>query len=862
MKEALYSIYKSNKFINSIITQYILLIVLIIAVQITYISSLTVSDCKFYEIFDLETQKCTSCKETNTYYYAGQCKSFCPTGYDIIKDINYCYRCTNLNNYFYRGSCDYTSCPSETIKNDTSRICSECIWNDKYYYSGNCVTTCDVGLIPNIETHVCGNCKEQGLFYFNGECISSCPQGTYISASDTNTCMFCYEQGKYYDISTDKCRSSCSSGQFKDWHNFRCLDNCLDYDMYQEGQYCVSSCDAFSLSIDETNKICHGCYADNQLNSTIKPYWKNNFCVDSCETPLIVANGVCVTNTTLICSSYKYCNKDSSCEMINTSLYHCVCDTSKDQYGKYCNKTLTEYLDDFSKIKSFLNKFSQVTVLASLKETTIYSELKDISLLIVNSTELHKTIYTDYGFTDKILSFYDQTFSNNNFKDISKADVLIFFEIVDAIVSIDKTLIYENSITLNSVNEHIRYLYRFMNIMVLNYFEVYDDTLNYDYIRKDNYYIYLFSNTYSNYNRYAFDSVFFSAIELSNCALSESGDKLIMYFEIEIDLTSLYKEQPAYEFKSFSFPINFSMLDGNGVVGIDNCSFLIYFKGEDRQDFWVTTYMDLANSLKTNSDINLYDINDDYFSNDCYFYTSNDTYTNLTVTERVKNYYKNASMVCGMYDINNKVDEYVKCKLKGIKRNFFICDCSYIPKDNMLFLYFKEEFYNDNQSYKILNSVWFCFRIGLSFPDSLHNIWFFIVNLFLILEITGIISHFLSFENSFENEYYNIAYYDLDYFMFFLVPSLNIQMDIRIENSDWLNRLNEQEILVDKNKKLSISYYHANNNEEVFTNSKNNNKIKSVNDSHKNEGSYLVNLEDNNNTEFKVNKKYNERRMR
>ena len=225
-----------------------------------------------------------------------------------------------------------------------------------------------------------------------------------------------------------------------------------------------------------------------------------------------------------------------------------------------------------------------------------------------------------------------------------------------------------------------------------------------DFSNPDNYFqqkfysfeIKAFSYNSRNYQRMVFESKekfypYFSESEIA-CLMNEYGNVSNPINYIFITLTLMLD----YTYKDDSIRYGSSnyiiiILDENGEIqnlSDLNCTVSINFPMIDNLKLNSSSIFQNYQSLNIYG-INIFDKNDNFFKDFCFKFSGNSSNTNMTLSNRAKNFFLNLSLICMGKSYNNQNNS--ACKFNTLGRSYIECNCNLSSFDN----FYSFNFIND-----------------------------------------------------------------------------------------------------------------------------------------------------------------------
>jgi hypothetical protein len=737
------------------------------------------SICKFGEIYDVDINNCTSCKNKNQYYKDNKCVDYCEDYPGLIKDYNYCFKCDkNKNEFYYRLSDLCLSfCPKNTIPNTVWGFCQECGWEGNFFFNSTCVSECPLGTVVDSDNYVCINCKDNNTYHFNNQCYDSCPLGTALDDFLLNSCIECRYQGRN-SLDSGGCSDTCNKKGYAIVDDI--CQNCTEKNLFLQNGRCEDMC--IGNDYQEIGNLCDTCKGRGHGLFMIDDFTSNEPCVENCGNLMTDwVHNICIKDLDF------YLNKMSSqCNGVswlidsnNNFLCYCydnelgnLCQIKYDQDFFYKNETIQMFnylkgihsdpLFDFKNSK-FYKLFRHILLLLIFNNPqTAFQNTKNTYISILETflqTEF-KNSYTNINVEDvyNLVQGYDTLISLKyyllygkyfDFPAALDANYYNMDQLLTSIITNYETLIVQLSSFMsnmlptkqNNTNKYLEY-----------YIEAGGNILFYKCFSANQYnYFYQVKNNIDLYKSYFRTSIL--------CLATHKGYFLSMSNEMNIH----YLLEKVLTISNY---YNLMFFNSNFTLSNFDCPVYLYFPIRDTENFNFTNPLKLLNSLKI-FDINPFDYKDPFFNNVCYSYNS--IYETFIRSDRVKKYFLNFTAVC-VSKLNNVNEENTEeCSFIGIENSrtengpnpYIICNCPYIDSKKTYYFYLKE--YNLTNLPSNIPQFWKCFERGFKMENIFYNSGFLVINILSIFELTFIVIHFMLFETIFVRQFNNIILYDFDF---------------------------------------------------------------------------------------------------
>lgn len=508
----------------------------------------------------------------------------------------------------------------------------------------------------------------------------------------------------------------------------------------------------------------------------------------NCKHPRVIKDKVCLWNITEYCHTTNICGLDSTCSMINTNEFICHCTPGKEAYGLNCRFSAAQYIEALIKVTSTMEKLEKITVVSNIPLSLI-NEISSILPFINNFPSLHPKIYDKYFFVKKMISYFDQIYvsSKKELNDKEIADLnSIIPNIINSCVYIMKTMVYQVKSKDKTIFDDIIFFMEMINYLSqvnlkLAIKKENFNELSYSFLILNNTNYFAFALNENTLNRHYLYREFYDIVDFDSCLLKHSMKYYIVFLEMNIDLSNIFKKLIGSEVDLLSNPYFISLLNiETNEYEEMNCPIRILATLREKEKILTIDNQNSTLRLIKELSINPLDLDDDFFTSDCYYYEKNGTFANMTINDRIKHYYKNLSLKLGVFDIRNKT--FYNCDMDYIEKDksfeyvdkfFFTCDK--IVQSGWYFYYYTKKTYVDYNPLQTIFSNTKCFSKGLNFPDNLASVWFYIVNAIIIAEVSLLITHFLTYERFYEVHFTKIFFFDLDYYYYHLLPAMIIK---------------------------------------------------------------------------------------
>lgn len=778
--------------------------------------------CPNNTLVEESTKVCKECSWDKKYFYEKQCWNKCNHFLAVNETENVCVNCKNeptaLNMYNYETN--------KCVSNNTSNWPEGFgILNRKF----NVISYCNkIGKTAFSTTRIClKKCYvlasvvdlQLGIIcyavYFKGK----------IFAYDLNDrsqgkSLYVSPCPKYTIESASRCDDICKTTGQVYYKNFTLVNEtikCLNQTIYKTEDINISTNTTSNITISrnlQNNQTSNSslvpvsnitCIANetnenyiikNETGSFVDVKKTTDFlisrfsCIDytKCESPIVVDYKVCLWNITEFCHTSEICGLESTCSMVNTKEYICHCNPGKEAYGFNCRFTASQFIDAKIKITSVMQKLANITVISNIPFTLI-KEIEGILPLINNFPSMHYKIYHDYFFVKKIISYFDQIYVSSK-KDLSDQEIqdlnTLIPNLVNTCIFIIKTMTNQIKSKDLEIYNNVIFLMEMINYLNLKNIinEENNESLNELYykfkiLNNTNYFGFILNQ--NSLNRHYLYREFYDIVDFDNCLILNKSKYLIVFLEMKIDFTNSFKHLINKKVDLISNPYFVSLLnvDTKKYESL-NCPIKILSTLKENEKVLPILKQNTTLRMIKELSINPLNLDDEFFTSDCYYYENNGTFVNMTINDRIKYYYKNLTLKIGVMDIRNKTFydcdmEYIEIdnSFKYADKFFFTCDK--ILASGWYFYYYTITHYDDYHPLQTISSQIKCFSKGLNFPDILNSIWFYIVNAIILVEISSLITYFLTYERTFEVNFLNIFFYDLDYYYYHLLPAMMIK---------------------------------------------------------------------------------------
>ena len=351
----------------------------------------------------LNNSNCLTCKESNKYFYFGNCYTDCKNGYYIESGI-------------FKCNCLLKECSNCSKESDEKELCLEC--SEGYYpIEDDDITKKEIDL-KKCYHEIPINYFLDNITLTYKKCYSSCYSCQGYGNSTNHNCIRCLEESTFEIVKNNNgiisknCYKNCANDNYKYFYidndnNYICTKKCIYpfYYLVEDLNQCVKDCN----DVEGYNKIFQGkCYKECPVNISSEIDSNNVFCKPICpyDYPYEIVNSqVCVKSCTLFERKYKICInnyigniinlKDLTQKTIIDDIINSFNTTLIDSNSTFIieeNETIYEILTSDNKNKN--NKTSSIDLLeceAALREYNIIDEKEHLYILKIDTNVEGKT---------------------------------------------------------------------------------------------------------------------------------------------------------------------------------------------------------------------------------------------------------------------------------------------------------------------------------------------------------------------------------------------------------------------------------------------------------------------------------------
>ena len=564
--------------------------------------------------------------------------------YDSCQSCNLDEIGTITNHYCTQCNADYYSFYEESLNDYYNCYLKNSTEVSKAYFSDNFFYDCKESCASCEEGNTCLTCIENYFFKANEkneletiECINYKPDDYYLD----NNANIPNKKNETIKAVYKHCYETCSkcnrNGTSEQNNCLECNQGLFNY-KFQEGQCLIDTATCIEekkfWKLDENNNIscleaCNG--------SLITEGENKGQCVSDCQkyvNPYLSVGERDTYYLTLNCSNQSYCIPYESCNDIKFT---------PSRTGIFCQGSCQAYdIYNFSNIKEYIDSIP-------VPEEPKQNMTKEEKLISINKRKKRiEFLNEEKNYEEVINSFGVELISNYNelFKKQSGINDDIGFLITSTT--------YDNfTITIYPLDvENFAYdnVFIVKNLGFVNFTKMYPDFIDYE-VDSGNLILVCimeyFSHDYSindlNYFIYAFN-------ELSNSSfrILEEQEELPTINDLEKNSENFEILYPLHNFKDENLPCN----KRNSEYLVDN----------------------MKQMYKNYPQINTFDINDDFYTDICFLFTS-DVGTDMSLKDRLEEYYVNYYLCEDNCTLKNVINR------DSIPRS--ICSCE--DKTNLIF---------------------------------------------------------------------------------------------------------------------------------------------------------------------------------